>query len=241
MALWQSGHVLTVFTAKCSCCPDEWPAADPRRAVPQVEVFVNGALVEGFSREFAWGAVSQPPRAAVLVEVPSLHLEVSLHPLSGQLTIELPSKIYGGSVGGVCGKWATSKAEQRQIANSGTRMDNHGHFVMIMSSSDYSDSSLSDRCRCGPVRRWDNCPVCEPLRPPPGNCDGDAADEASRPPAFWLLEHESADECVSEPPPCVPPPADRDPCQRLLNQTVFGVCHPLHDPAPLLRACQRKL
>ena len=81
-----------------------------------MEVFVNGAMVEGFSREFAWGSVSQPPQGAVLVEVPSLHLEVSLHPLSGELTIELPSKIYGGSVGGVCGKWAQLHDRTTEVA-----------------------------------------------------------------------------------------------------------------------------
>ncbi|KAF0304934.1 Hemocytin [Amphibalanus amphitrite] len=141
-----------------------------------VEVFVNGAMVEGFYHEYGWGSVSQPPQSAVLVTVPALHLEVSLHPVSGELSIQLPSKIYGGSVGGVC-----------------------------------------------------------------GNCNGSPEDEESRSPAFWLLDHERPDQCVSEKPPCVPPPADQDPCQALLDETVFGACHQLQDPAPLVAACQRRL
>ena len=66
---------------------------------------MNGAMVEGFHTVYDWGTLSQPPKGAVLVTVPALHLKVSLHPVSGELSIELSSKIYGGSVGGVCGKW----------------------------------------------------------------------------------------------------------------------------------------
>ena len=88
--------------------------ADVPRPVRQVEVFVNGAMVEGFHHKYDWGSVSQPPKGAVLVTVPSLHLEVSLHPVSGELSVELPSKIYGGSVGGVCGKFSGRRGRTNQ-------------------------------------------------------------------------------------------------------------------------------
>ncbi|XP_043237348.1 hemocytin-like [Amphibalanus amphitrite] len=171
----------TTYDGRVSCTDDvrlEWASNVIllQRAGDLVEVFVNGAMVEGFYHEYGWGSVSQPPQSAVLVTVPALHLEVSLHPVSGELSIQLPSKIYGGSVGGVC-----------------------------------------------------------------GNCNGSPEDEESRSPAFWLLDHERPDQCVSEKPPCVPPPADQDPCQALLDETVFGACHQLQDPAPLVAACQRRL
>ncbi|CAK9818181.1 SSPO [Anthophora quadrimaculata] len=40
---------------------------------------------------------------------------------------------------------------------------------------------------------------------------------------------------------CVLPPADQDPCRKLLDGMVFGLCHNLIDPMPYLMACQDNL
>lgn len=40
---------------------------------------------------------------------------------------------------------------------------------------------------------------------------------------------------------CILPPADQDPCRKLLDVSEFGMCHNLVDPMPYLIACQDNL
>ncbi|XP_037075331.1 hemocytin-like [Pollicipes pollicipes] len=180
MVFVDNGNCLTSYAREVTCTDDvrvEWDGnvVLMKRSGQLVEVFVNGAMVEGFYHEYDWGSLSQPPRGSVLLTVAKLHLEISLRPDSGALSVRMPSKVYGGSVNGVC-----------------------------------------------------------------GNCDGNAEDEAASHPVLWLLDSEDPASCVEEVAACVPPPAEQDTCQKMLDEALFGSCHLLEDPAPFVAACQRR-
>lgn len=66
-------------------------------------------------------------------------------------------------------------------------------------------------------------------------------DEAAQSPSAWLMDVDDPAACVKEPITCVPPPPELDPCQKMLDDAVFGSCQLLEDPQPFVNACQRRL
>ncbi|XP_071530011.1 hemocytin-like isoform X2 [Panulirus ornatus] len=55
----------------------------------------------------------------------------------------------------------------------------------------------------------------------------------------WLLENEPKT-CgvLKKEGPCVPLPPDQDPCAAIMNEDIFGKCHPVEDPAAYVSSCQ---
>lgn len=92
-----------------------------------------------------------------------------------------------------------------------------------------------------------------------GDCNEDAGNDlqpnpAKRKPGIDVIESWQADEpklgltdaqeCLSEDVPkdsCIPLPPEKDPCQQLYNEELFGSCRYVVDPFPYVTACQEDI